>query len=86
MFLCLLRHEHSEDNLRFTRLNNFANDSKKIPETYKVPFWQFIFLHINFVSFFRLIIISGPKTSLTHANTLGFLNIVTTTEVILLAR
>ena len=38
MFLCLLRHEHSEDNLRFTRLNNFANDSKKIPETYKVPF------------------------------------------------
>ena len=50
MFLCLLRHERYEENLRFTRFNNFANDSKKKPETYKVPFWLFIFLHILSVS------------------------------------
>ena len=40
-----------EENLCFTRLNNFANDSKKKKtETYKDPFWLFIFLHIFSVS------------------------------------
>ena len=46
MSLCLLRREHYEENFTFTRLNNLENDSKKTPETYKVPFWLFICLHI----------------------------------------
>ena len=39
-----------EENLCFTRLNNFAKEGKKNPETYKVTFWLFIFLHILSVS------------------------------------
>ena len=39
-----------EENLCLTRLNNFANELAKKPETYKVPFWLFIFLHILSVS------------------------------------
>ena len=50
MFLCLLQHERYEETSGFTRLNNFANDSKKTQETYKVPFWLSIFLHILSVS------------------------------------
>ena len=52
MFLCLLWCECYEENyLSFTCLNNFANDSKKKIETYKVPFWLFIIcLHILSVS------------------------------------
>ena len=46
----IFRRERYEDNLRFTRLNNFANDSKKTPETYKVPLWLFILLQILSVS------------------------------------
>ena len=50
MFLCLLQHERYEKNFSFTHLNNFANDSKKEQETYKVPFWLFSFRHILLVS------------------------------------
>ena len=43
--------QHYEENLSFTNVNNFANDSKKKkPETYKVPFWLVIYLHILSVS------------------------------------
>ena len=45
-FLCSLWHERYEENVSFTCLNNFANSSKKNPETYKVPVWLFIFLNI----------------------------------------
>ena len=48
--LCLLRCEPYEENLSFTRLNHFANDSQKNLETYKVPSWLFICLHILLVS------------------------------------
>ena len=50
MFLCLLRCERYEENFTFTHLNNLENDSKKTPETYKVPFWLFICLLILSVS------------------------------------
>ena len=42
--------QHYEENLSFTHVNNFANDSKKNPETYNVPFWPVIYLHILSVS------------------------------------
>ena len=42
--------QHYEENLSFTHVNNFANDSKKNPETYNVPFWLVIYLHILSVS------------------------------------
>ena len=41
---------HYEGNVSFTRLNNFANGSKKNPETLKVLVWLFIFSHILSVS------------------------------------
>ena len=79
-FLCLLRHERYEENVRFTRLNNFANGSKKNPETYKVPVWLFIFLHILSVSSGWLLFKGRKLHQHIHANALGFLNIVTIAE------
>ena len=49
MFLCLLRHERYEENVSFTRLNNFANGSKKNRLA--------VYISTDFVSFFRLTII-----------------------------
>ena len=49
-FCVFVRCEHYEENFTFTHLNNLINDSKKSPETYKVPFWLFICLHILSVS------------------------------------
>ena len=46
-----------EVNLSFTRLNNFANDGKKTPKTYKVSFLaDYLSVETHFVSFFRLIL------------------------------
>ena len=78
-FLCLLRHERYEENVSFTRLNNFANGSKKNPETYKVPVWLFIFLHILSVSSGWLLF-KGRKLH-QHANVRGFVKIVTIAEL-----
>ena len=89
MFLCLLWRECYEENyLSFTCLNNFANDSKNKNRNLQGSFLA-VYLSTHFVSFFRLILIPGPKTSLSHAKCdwfSHFVNIVTITEVILLAQ
>ena len=73
----LLQRERYEENVSFTRLNNFANGSKKNPETYKVPVWLFIFLQILSVSSGWLLFKGRKLYQHVHANVLDFVNIVT---------
>ena len=80
MFLSLLRHERYEENVSFTHLNNFANSSKKDPETPKVPVWLFIFLPILSVSSGWLLFKGRKLHQHVHANALDFVNIVTIAE------
>ena len=54
--LYIFRRKRYEDNLRFTRLNNFGNDSKKKIRNLQGSFMA-VYFATNFVSFFRLIVI-----------------------------
>ena len=76
----LLRRERYEENVSFTRLNNFANGSKKNPETYKVPVWLFIFLQILSVSSGWLLFKGRKLHQHVHANALDFVNVVMIAE------
>ena len=89
MFLCLLRRECYEENyLSFTCLNNFANDSKKKKTQKLTRFLSgclFVYTFCQFLqvdSYFRTknFTITCQKRLVLH-----FVNIVTITELILLA-